>query len=91
MKHFNRDDLKFISWYDKIDERYQITQYSADECPIVVSYQNPDVGKVVYDKGSNEIYYDDDVEFVGVFLVDEEDCQDDEYFCFKLKEENDDE
>ena len=86
MKHFNRTDLT-IEWGAGIDERYQITQDSADDCNFVVDDCHYDVGKVVYDMASNEFYYDDDVEFVGV-LVDnnDDDCQDVEYFCFKRKE-----
>ena len=70
-----------------IDELYQITEESMDDCDIVVDYCHYDVGKVVYDSASNEFYYDDDVDFVGVFIDDdEEDCQDVEYFCFNIEE-----
>ena len=85
MKHFNRTDLT-NEWGNEIDERYVITEESMDDCDIVVDYRHDDVGKVVYDRASDEFYYDDDVAFVGVFLVDEEDCQDFEYFCFNIVE-----
>lgn len=77
-------DLK-SEWGSSIDERYQITEDSMDDCPIVVDYCHYDVGKVVYDRASDEFYYDDDVEFVGVCLVDDDDFQYVEYFCFKIK------
>ena len=83
MQHFNRKDLT-NEWGNAIDERFVISQESADECPIFVDYLHNDVdGKVVYDRASGEFYYDDDVELVGVFIDDDDD---DEYFCFKRKE-----
>ena len=94
MQHFNRQDL--TNEFGGIDGRYLIERESMDACDLIIDIDDDwEVDNKVILDDSGEFYYDDDVEFVGVYYEDFfrcdystgnpiEDCI--ECYCFKRKE-----